>query len=154
MDQGRSPAQRLLALRRLRRTTGSKSAAGEGPRPRERTRVREPGADRYQGLQAARPGHRGRSGGGVMSDDDRRMIEHAIPLQAVNYASGKEKKHPRRHVELIHQWPARRPRSASRVAIAAALLRIPKTEGEFNDRLKLLEELAPYECSPKALEKA
>ena len=46
----------------------------------------------------------------------KRMIEDEIPLAEVNYHSSKEKKHPRRFVELIHQWPARRPRSASRVA--------------------------------------
>ncbi len=89
-----------------------------------------------------------------MANDDRRMIEHQIPLEAVNYASSKEKKHPRRHVELIHQWPARRPRSASRVAIAAALLKVPKSPKEIDERLQLLADLAPYECSRGALEKA
>ncbi len=82
------------------------------------------------------------------------MIEQQIPLEAVNFHSAKEKKHPRRHVELIHQWPARRPRSASRVAIAAALLRAPEDPDQFNERLKLLEDLAPYECDPSALQKA
>lgn len=86
--------------------------------------------------------------------NDRRMIEFKIPLDAVNYHSAKEKKHPRRFVELIHGWPARRPRSASRVAIAAALMRVPATAEGLKDRLKLLEELAPYECAPSALAKA
>src|SRR5438552_16785944 len=89
-----------------------------------------------------------------MSESDRRMIEHEIPLKAVNFASGKEKKHPRRHVELIHQWPARRPRSASRVAVAAALLRVPEGEADLQTRLHLLADLAPYKCSATALEKA
>lgn len=89
-----------------------------------------------------------------MERHDRRIIEQAIPLQAVNEASAKEKKHPRRHVELIHQWPARRPRSASRVAIAAALLRVPEHEKDLKHRLKLLEDLAPYECSKMALDEA
>ena len=84
----------------------------------------------------------------------KRMIEDEIPLAEVNYHSSKEKKHPRRFVELIHQWPARRPRSASRVAIAAALLSAPTTETEKQERLSLLKELAPYECSKSALEKA
>ncbi len=85
---------------------------------------------------------------------DRRMIEEQIPLAAVNYASSKEKKHPRRHVELIHQWPARRPRSAARVAVAAALLGAPDDPAERERRLKLLSDLAPYECSQGALEEA
>lgn len=90
----------------------------------------------------------------MMQDDDRRMIEYEIPLKAVNVASGREKKHPRRHVELVHQWPARRPRSASRVAIVAALLRVPKSEATFQARMNLLVALAPYECSAAALEEA
>jgi putative DNA methylase len=85
---------------------------------------------------------------------DRRMIEQQIPLEAVNFHSAKEKKHPRRHVELVHQWPARRPRSASRVAIAAALLRAPEDPEQFAERLQLLEDLAPYECNPSALQRA
>lgn len=89
-----------------------------------------------------------------MPTDDRRMIEFQIPLATVSEASAREKKHPRRHVELIHQWPARRPRSASRVAIAAALLGVPKGEKAIAARLKLLEQLAPYECSRRALEEA
>lgn len=89
-----------------------------------------------------------------MSKADRRMIEQEMPLRAVNFASGKEKKHPRRHVELIHLWPARRPRSASRVALAASLLKAPETTPEFIERLQLLEELAPYECSAAALQSA
>lgn len=89
-----------------------------------------------------------------MGEDDRRMIEHEIPLDVVNYHSAKEKKHPRRFVELIHLWPARRPRSASRVAIAAALMKVPKTATEIKERLDLLAELAPYECNQSALQKA
>jgi putative DNA methylase len=89
-----------------------------------------------------------------MAERDMRVIEHAIPLQAVNEASAKEKKHPRRHVELIHQWPARRPRSASRVAIAAALLKVPRDDKQLDGRLGLLEALSPYECSKEALENA
>ncbi|OLE63410.1 MAG: hypothetical protein AUI36_09955 [Cyanobacteria bacterium 13_1_40CM_2_61_4] len=57
-------------------------------------------------------------------------------------------------MELIHQWPARRPRSASRAAVAAALLRVPKSENEIEERLQLLADLAPYECSATTLEKA
>jgi putative DNA methylase len=82
------------------------------------------------------------------------MIEERIPLEAVNYHSAKEKKHPKRFVEFIHQWPARRPRSASRVAIAAALLKAPHDLAERAERLKLLAELAPYECSADVLRRA
>ncbi len=84
----------------------------------------------------------------------KRMIEDEIPLAEVNYHSSKEKKHPRRFVELIHQWPARRPRSASRVAIAAALLSAPATDAEKQARLDLLKRLSPYECEQSALEEA
>jgi putative DNA methylase len=84
----------------------------------------------------------------------KRMIEDEIPLAEVNYHSSKEKKHPRRFVELIHQWPARRPRSACRVAIAAALLSAPATDAEKQTRLDLLKRLSPYECEKSALDEA
>src|SRR2546422_3875027 len=154
MDQGWPVAQRLLALRGLQRKPGCGAEVGEGAGPGEHAGVREPRTHRHQGLSTAWSGHRGRGHEGMMDDDDRRMIEFEIPLVAVSEASSKEKKHPRRHVELIHQWPARRPRSASRAAVAAALLRVPKSENEIEERLQLLADLAPYECSATTLEKA
>ena len=40
---------------------------------------------------------------------DRRLIEDYLPLDDLNAVASTEKFHPRRYVELIHYWPARRP---------------------------------------------
>ena len=53
-----------------------------------------------------------------MAMDDRRLIEDYLPLDDLNAVASKEKLHPRRYVELVHYWPARRPITASRAAIA------------------------------------
>ena len=56
-----------------------------------------------------------------MTTNDRRLIEDYLPLDALNAIASNEKLHPRRYVELIHYWPARRPISACRAAIFATL---------------------------------
>lgn len=89
-----------------------------------------------------------------MSGEDRRMIEYEMPLDAIDYSATKEKKHPRRYVEMIHQWPSRKPRGATRAAIAAALMRVPADQASLKARLALLADLAPYECSSSVLNKA
>ena len=54
--------------------------------------------------------------------DDRRLIEDYLPPDVLNAIASKEKLHPRRYVELVHYWPTRRPITASRAAVYAALL--------------------------------
>ena len=44
-----------------------------------------------------------------MNLEERRLIEDYLPLDALNAIASKEKLHPRRYVELVHYWPARRP---------------------------------------------
>ena len=45
----------------------------------------------------------------MMLMNDRRLIEDYLPLDDLNAVASKEKLHPRRYVELVHYWPARRP---------------------------------------------
>ena len=71
--------------------------------------------------------------------DDCRLIEDYLPLDALNaIASGEvatgEKLNPRRYVELVHYWPARRPITASRAAIYAALVPVPDSDDERQGR--------------------
>ena len=62
--------------------------------------------------------------------DDRRLIEDYLPLDEINAIASREKLHPRRYVELVHYWPARRPITASRAAICAALVPAPNFDDE------------------------
>jgi len=61
-----------------------------------------------------------------METNDRRLIEDYLPINALNAIAAKEKKHPQHQVALIHYWPARRPITACRAAIYAALVRAPR----------------------------
>ena len=77
-------------------------------------------------------------------EGDRRLIEDYLPLNAINAIASKEKLHPRRYVELVHYWPARRPITACRAAIYAALVGAPDTEQERAEAGDFVARLAAY----------
>ena len=79
-----------------------------------------------------------------MESDDRRLIEDYLPLDAINAIASREKLHPRRYVELVHYWPARRPITACRAAIYAALVGAPETENERAEAGAFVARLAAY----------
>ena len=76
--------------------------------------------------------------------NDRRLIEDYLPLDDLNAIASKEKLHPRRYVELVHYWPARRPITASRAAIYAALVDAPTTEDERGEAASFVKRLAAF----------
>ena len=86
------------------------------------------------------------SGGGtpVVTIADRRLIEDYLPLDVLNAISSKEKKHPKHALALIHYWPARRPTTACRAAIYAALAPAPRTEAERAEAASFVARLAAY----------
>ena len=75
---------------------------------------------------------------------DRRLIEDYLPLDALNAIAAKEKKHPRRYVELVHYWPARRPITACRAAIYATLVPAPRDACERDKAAAFVAGLASY----------
>ena len=79
-----------------------------------------------------------------MESIDRRLIEDYLPLDGINAIASREKLHPRRYVELVHYWPARRPITACRAAIYAALVRAPETDEERSDAGAFVARLAAY----------
>ena len=79
-----------------------------------------------------------------MTIDDRRLIEDYLPLDVLNAIASKEKKHPRRYVELVHYWPARRPITACRAAIFATLTPAPRTDVERQEAATFVGKLAAY----------
>ena len=78
-------------------------------------------------------------------EGDRRLIEDYLPLDVINAIASREKLHPRRYVELVHYWPARRPITACRAAIYAALVGAPETEQERSDAGAFVARLAAYQ---------
>ena len=89
-----------------------------------------------------------------MEGSDRRLIEDYLPLDAINAIASREKLHPRRYVELVHYWPARRPITACRAAIYAALVGAPETEKERTKAGDFVARLAAYKPDGAVVGKA
>lgn len=86
--------------------------------------------------------------------DDKRLIEDYLPIHALNAIAAKEKKHPKHYVALVHYWPARRPITASRAAIYAALVQAPKNAKEREKAAKFVTQLASYDVTSGDLARA
>lgn len=92
----------------------------------------------------------------------RKLIEVALPLEAINVASADEKSVPRRgHPATLHLWWARRPLAACRAVIFASLVddpssdpeRFPTEKAVTDERLRLfaiIERLVRWENSTNA----
>ena len=89
-----------------------------------------------------------------MTKSDRRLIEDYLPLDDLNAIAAREKKHPRRYVELVHYWPARRPITASRAAVYGTLVAAPKSDGEREESATFVAKLAAFEPDPRIVEEA
>ncbi|HPF35460.1 MAG TPA: DUF1156 domain-containing protein [Candidatus Krumholzibacteria bacterium] len=86
----------------------------------------------------------------------RKLIEVALPLDAINKASAKEKSIRHGHPSTLHPWWARRPLAAARAVIFAQMVDDPsahpdlfpteqKQERERQRLFKIIEELVKWE---------
>ena len=89
-----------------------------------------------------------------MNNADRRLIEDYLPLDILNVVAPKEKSHPRHFVSLVHYWPARRPTTACRAAIFAALVSAPRNDEERKEAASFITKLAEFKPHPKIVEEA
>lgn len=89
-----------------------------------------------------------------MTAPDKRLIEDYLPLDDLNAIASTEKLHPRRYVELIHYWPARRPITAVRAAIYASLVAAPKTNAEREIAKSFVTALAAYKPQAEFIKEA
>src|SRR5678810_1209606 len=86
---------------------------------------------------------------------NKKLIEVALPLDAINRASAREKSIRHGHPSTLHLWWARRPLAAARAVIFAQMVDDPsayvdvlradaklrrKAESALKDRLRLWEE--------------
>ncbi len=89
---------------------------------------------------------------------NKKLIEVALPLEAINAASAREKSIRHGHPSTLHLWWARRPLAAARAVIWASLVDDPsshpeefpteKAQQDERDRLfKILEDLVVWENS-------
>src|SRR5881409_1436333 len=88
----------------------------------------------------------------------KKLIEVALPLDAINKASAREKSIRHGHPSTLHLWWARRPLAAARAVIFAQMVDDPaahpdllptdkKQEKERQRLFKLIEELVQWENS-------
>ena len=93
-----------------------------------------------------------------MTDYKKKLIEVALPLDAINKASAREKSIRHGHPSTLHLWWARRPLAACRAMIFAQMVddpsahkdKFPTDEAEENERqrlFKIIEELVKWENS-------
>ena len=86
----------------------------------------------------------------------RKLIEVALPLEAINKASAREKSIRHGHPSTLHLWWARRPLAAARAVIFAQMVDDPssrpdlfpteaKQEKERKRLFKIIEELVQWE---------
>src|SRR6266436_5319243 len=92
----------------------------------------------------------------------KKLIEVALPLEAINQASAKEKSIRHGHPSTLHLWWARRPLAACRAVLFASLVDDPSSHPEEfpteadQDRerqrlFRLIEELVKWENSNNKL---
>jgi putative DNA methylase len=89
-----------------------------------------------------------------MNGNGRRMIEDYLPLETLNAIAAKEMKHPRHPVALIHYWPARRPNTACRAAIYAALVDAEHGHEAREAASQFVERLAAYKVDSATIREA
>ena len=96
-----------------------------------------------------------------MSHDNtprRKLIEVALPLEAINREAAREKSIRRGHPSTLHLWWARRPLAACRAVLFAQLVddpsshpdRFPTEEAQDQERqrlFRLIERLVPWEAT-------
>jgi len=86
----------------------------------------------------------------------RKLIEVALPLDAINKASAREKSIRHGHPSTLHLWWARRPLAAARAVIFAQMVddpsahpeQFPTEEAQEQERqrlFRLIEELVLWE---------
>ena len=102
-----------------------------------------------------------------MTSSRKKLIEVALPLDAINAASAREKSIRHGHPSTLHLWWARRPLAAARAVIFAQMVDDPSASPELfpteadqekeRERLfRLIEELVKWEntTNEKVLERA
>lgn len=91
----------------------------------------------------------------------KKLIEVALPLEAINAEAGREKSIRHGHPSTLHLWWARRPLAACRAVLFAQLVddpsawpdRFPTEEAQARERQRLFDLLARFETDDKGKRK-
>lgn len=85
-------------------------------------------------------------------DDDRRLIEDFLPIGSISNATAEENKERGGKPSDIHLWWARRPLSASRAAVYAALTPAPTSASGRGGRSRFVTELCQHGATREKLD--
>src|SRR5258708_9556254 len=80
----------------------------------------------------------------------KKLIEVALPLEAINIASGREKSIRHGHPSTLHLWWARRPLAACRAVMFSSIIDDPDQDGvpqALLDRIDKLPASAKYQLT-------
>jgi len=80
-------------------------------------------------------------------NNDKRFIEESFPVKEVSAESAREKNIRHGHISTLHIWWARRPLASSRATAYAALIPVPKTREEWQQKSNFIVELCKWENS-------
>jgi len=100
-----------------------------------------------------------------MSNDDRRLIEDYLPIEAISKEASREKNVRKGHIATLHLWWARRPLVACRAAVYGALVpasRFRPRSGPEDKRdslaranaARFVEALSKYPGNPQVIAQA
>ena len=96
-----------------------------------------------------------------MTAHRKKLIEHSLPLEAINVASGREKYARHGHPSTLHKWWAQRPLAACRAVLFAQLVddpsgwpdHFPTEENQARERRRLHDVIANMVEWPKSDDK-
>lgn len=83
--------------------------------------------------------------------NDRRLIEDFLPINYISAESSREKSVRKGNISTLHIWWGRRPLTACRAAVYAALVPATKGEEQRKEQAKFLSDLCRWEVSEKTL---
>lgn len=79
-----------------------------------------------------------------MPNDDHRLIEDYIPIEAISAEARREKSIRKGHISTLHLWWARRPLVAARAAVYGALVPAPTDEEAAKETADFVAGLCKY----------
>lgn len=90
----------------------------------------------------------------MTTNDDRRLIEDYLPIEAISAESSREKSVRKGHISTLHIWWARRPLVACRAAVYGALVPAPASKGGRGPKSDFVKRLCKYPGDPKVIAEA
>jgi putative DNA methylase len=90
----------------------------------------------------------------MTTNNDRRLIEDYLPIEAISAEASREKSVRKGHISTLHLWWARRPLVACRAAVYGALVPAPVSKSGRGPKSDFVKRLCKYPGDPKVIAEA